>query len=124
MTNYSKSMNNVMKSAIENFYKKNTCVSQLNKIQFTQNVFEVVHARQMEEMHSTIAVIDECVLADHARYLQVPADMWFEWTPEMRKDYVPGIRKLPVNDIFKQKDVPWPLFESSHVPTKQQNFGR
>ena len=116
MTNNSKSMNNVMKSAIENFYKQNPCVSQLNKIQFTENVFEVVHAHQMEEMHSTIAgVSDEYVLADHARYLQVPADMWFEWTPEMRKDYVLGIRKLPVNDVFKQKDVPWP---------KQQNFGR
>ena len=61
----------------------------------------------MEEMHSTIAgVSDEYVLADHARYLPVPADMWFEWTPEMRKDYALGIRKLPVNDVFKQKDVP------------------
>ena len=59
MTNYSKSMNNVMKSAIENFYKKNTCVSQLNKIQFTQNVFEVVHAHQMEEMHSTIVGVSD-----------------------------------------------------------------
>ena len=109
MTNNSKSMNNVMKSAIENFYKQNPCVSQLNKIQFTQNVFEVVHAHQIKEMHSTIAgVSDEYVLADHARYLQVPVDMWFEWTPEMRKDYVLGIRKLPVNDVFKQKDVPWP----------------
>ena len=107
MTNNSKSMNNVMKSAIENFYKQNPCVSQLNKIQFTQNVFEVVHAHQIKEMHSTIAgVSDEYVLADHARYLQVPVDMWFEWTPEMRKDYVLGIRKLPVNDVFKQKDVP------------------
>ena len=33
----------------------------------------------------------------------------------MRKDYVLGIQKLPVNEVFKQKDVPWPLFESSRA---------
>ena len=60
-------------------------------------------------------VSDEYVLADHARYLKVPADVWLEWTPEMRKDYVLGIQKLLVNDVFKQKDVPWPSFESSRV---------
>ena len=31
----------------------------------------------------------------------------------MRKDYVLGIKKLSINDVFKQKDVPWPSFESS-----------
>ena len=30
----------------------------------------------------------------------------------MRKDYVLGIQKLSINDIFQQKDVPWPSFES------------
>ena len=58
----------------------------LNKIQFTQNVFahaqnvfEVAHAHQTQEMHSVVAGIsDEYVLADNAGYLQVPADMWFE----------------------------------------------
>lgn len=64
-------------------------------------------------MHSAIAgVSDEYALADHARYLQVPADVWFEWTPEMRKGYVLGIQKLSINDVFKQKDEPWPSFES------------
>ena len=49
-------------------------------------------------------------------YHQVPADVWFEWTPEMRKDYVLGIQKLSmINDVFKQKDVPWPSFESSRA---------
>lgn len=38
-------MNNVMKSAKETFLKQNPCVWQLSKIQFTQNVFEVVHRR-------------------------------------------------------------------------------
>lgn len=70
----------------------------------------------MEEIHSAIAgVSDENVLADHTRYLQVPADVWLEWTPETRKDYILGIQKLPVNNIFKQKNVPWPLFESSRA---------
>ena len=45
-------------------------------IKFTQNVFEVFNAHQMEEMHSAIAgVSEEYALADHARYLQVPADV-------------------------------------------------
>lgn len=67
-------------------------------------------------MHSAIVgVSDEYVLADHTRYLQVLADVWFEWTPEMRKDYVLGIQKLPVYNVFKQKDVPWPSFESSRA---------
>lgn len=30
----------------------------------------------------------------------------------MRKDYVLAIQKLSINDIFQQKDVPWPSFES------------
>ena len=109
--NNSESMNNVMKSAKENFLKqKPLCLA---AEQFTQNVFKVVYAHQMEEMHSAIAgVSDEYALADHARYLQVPADVWFEWTPEMRKDYVLGIQKLSINDVFKQKDEPWPSFES------------
>ena len=30
----------------------------------------------------------------------------------MRKDYVLSIQKLSINDVFKQKDEPWPSFES------------
>jgi len=75
-SNNSESMNNVMRSAKETFLKENPCISQLNKIQFTRNVFEVVHAHQMEELHSAIAGLsDEYILADHATYLQVPADV-------------------------------------------------
>ena len=33
----------------------------------------------------------------------------------MRKDYILGIQKLPVNNVFKQKGVPWPSFESSRA---------
>lgn len=58
-TNNSESMNNVMRSAKDTFLKQNPCVSQLNKIQFTQNVIEVVHAHQMEEMHSAIAGVSD-----------------------------------------------------------------
>ena len=54
-TNNSESINNIMRSAEETFLKENPCISQLKKIQFTQNVFEVVHAHQMEELHSAIA---------------------------------------------------------------------
>lgn len=115
-SNNSESMNNVMRSAKETFLKENPCISQLNKIQFTQNVFEVVHAHQMEELHSAIAGLsDEYILADHASYLQVPADVWFEWTPQMRQEYVRGVQKLSIEDVFKQKDVPWPNLEPPDI---------
>ena len=48
-TNNSESMNNVTRAAKETYLKGNPCVSQLNKFQFTKNVFEVVYAHQMEE---------------------------------------------------------------------------
>ena len=55
-TDNSESINSIMRSARETFLKENPCISQLNKIQFTQNVFEDVHyANQMEELHSAIA---------------------------------------------------------------------
>ena len=90
------------------------------EIQFTQNVFEVVHANQMEELHSAIAGLsDVYITADHARYLQVPADVWFEWTPMMREKYVLGVQKLSVADAFKQKDVPWREVESADINTTE-----
>ena len=117
-TNCSESMNNVMRSAKETFLKANPCISQLNKIQFTQNVFEVVHASQMEELHSAIAGLsDQYILAT---YLQVPADVWFEWTPQMREGYVRRIQQLSLEDIFKQKDVPWPVMEFSGIDQRKE----
>ena len=74
----------------------------------------------MEELHSAIAGLsDVYILADHARYLQVPADVWFEWTPMMRERYVFGVQKLSVEDVFKQKDVPWPVVESADNHTTE-----
>ena len=58
-TNNSESMNNVMRAAKETYLKGNPCVSQLNKFQFTKNVFEVVHAHQMEDLHSAIAGLSD-----------------------------------------------------------------
>ena len=109
-------MNNVMRSAKETFLKENPCISQLKKIQFTRNVFEVVHAHQMEELHSAIAGLsDEYILADHATYLQVRADVLFEWTPQMREEYIRGVQKLSIEEMFKEKDVPWPTLETSGI---------
>ena len=58
-TNNSESMNNVMRAAKETYLKGNPCVSQMNKFQFTKNVFEVVHAHQMEDLHSAIAGLSD-----------------------------------------------------------------
>ena len=109
-----------MKSAKETFLKENPYISQLSMIQFTQNVFEVLHAYQMEELHSAIAGLsDVYILADHARYLQVPADGWFDWSPKLREKYVFEVQKLSVGDVFKQKDVPCPVVESADIDTTE-----
>ena len=74
----------------------------------------------MEELHPAIAGLsDVCILADHARYLQMPADMWFEWSPKMREKHVFGVQKLSVEDVFKQKDVPWPVVESADIDSTE-----
>ena len=45
-----------------------TPVTQLSKLQFTKNVFQVIHANQIEELQSAIAgASDAYVLADYAR---------------------------------------------------------
>ena len=118
--NNSESMNNVMRSAKETYLNGNPCVSQLNKFQFTKNVFEVVHAHQMEEPLSAIAWLsDNYILADYASYLKVPADIWFEWTPKMRETYVLGVQKLSLQDVYKQKDVPWPVLEPTDIDSAE-----
>ena len=48
-----------MRSAKETFLKENPCTSQLKKIQFTQSVLKVVHAHQMEELHSANARLND-----------------------------------------------------------------
>ena len=67
-TNCSESMNHVMKVAKDAFLRENPCVTQLSKLQFTKNVFQVIHANQIEELQSAIAgASDAYVLADYAR---------------------------------------------------------
>ena len=111
-TNCSESMNHVMKAAKDAFLKENPCIPHLSKLQFTKHVFEVIHAHQMEELQSAVAgVSDDYVLADYARYLQVPADVWFEWSASMRQEYMRKFQKLSIEDVFKGKEIPWPTTE-------------
>ena len=72
-TNCSESMNHVMKAAKNDFLKKNG-TEHLTKLQLTRHVFEAIHSHQTEEFLSALAgVSNEYVLADHSKYLQVPA---------------------------------------------------
>ena len=107
-TNISESMNHVMKASKNDFLKKSGTVH-LTKLQFTRHVFQAIHNHQNEEFLSAVAgVSDEYVLADHSKYLQVPADVWFEWSPQMRNEFIGNVLKLSMEDIFQQKDVSWP----------------
>lgn len=108
----------MVRSVKETFFKENPWITQLKEIQFAQNVFEVVYAHQIEELHSAIAGLsDVCILADHATYtyLQMPADAWFECSPKVKEKYVFGVQKRSVEDVLKQKDVPWPVVESADI---------
>ena len=74
----------------------------------------------MKELHSAIAGLsDVYILADHAGYLQVRMDAWFEWTPKIRGNNVFGVQKLSVKDVFRQRDVPWPVVESAGIDTTE-----
>ncbi|PFX32654.1 Serine/threonine-protein kinase SSN3 [Stylophora pistillata] len=107
-TNCSESMNNLMKAA-KNIFTKETGTTHLTKLQFIRHVFEAIHDHQVEEFQSAVAgVSDEYVLADHSKYLQVPAVLWFDWSPQTRNKYIGNIQRLPMEDISQQKDVPWP----------------
>lgn len=37
----------------------------------------------------------------------------------MREKYVVGVQKLSVEDVFKQKDVPWLVTESAYIDTTE-----
>ena len=78
----------------------------------------------MEELHSAIAGLsDDYILADHASYLQVPADIWFEWTPKMRETYVLGVQKLSLQDVYNQKDVLWLELETIDIDAEFRHLG-
>ena len=38
---------------------------------------------------------------------------------KMREKHVFGVQKLSVEDVFKQKDVPWPVVESADIDTTE-----
>ena len=79
-----------------------------------------MHTRWMIELHSAIAGLsDVYVLADHARCLQVPVDLWFERTTKMREKYIFRGQKLSVEGVSKKKDVPWPVVESADIDTTE-----
>ena len=66
-------------------------------------MFEAIHDHQTEELQAAVAgVSEEYELAD-CRYLQVPADIWFEWSPDMRKNNFQHLQKLSVEEISQQK---------------------
>ena len=71
-------------------------------------MFEAIHNHQVEEFQSGVAGVSDEFLADHSKYLQVPADVWFDWSPQRRNKYIENIQKLSKEDKFQQKDVPWP----------------
>ena len=101
-----------MKAAKNDFLKKSG-TADLTKVQFTVHVFEAIHRHQTEEFLSAVAgVSDEYALADHSQYLQVPADVWFEWSPQMRNEYFGKVLSLSMEEIFQHKDVPWPSFNN------------
>ena len=105
-------MNHVLKAAKNDLFKKSGTAN-LTKLQFTVHVFEAIHRHQTEEFQSAVAgVSDEYAVADHSQYLQVPADVWFEWSPQMRNEYFGKVLSSSMEEIFHHKDVPWPSFNN------------
>ena len=115
-TNTSESMNKIMKTARDAFLRKNPCFSHLNKMQFTKHVFQAIHNDEREEFKSAVAGVSDLYdLSKEASYLQIPTDIWFTWTPEMREKYINQVDRLTMGEILQQKDVQWPEMEDPKV---------
>ena len=82
-TNASESMKNSMKAERNSFLRHNPGVSKLSKLQCTRRIFESIHEREQEELKMAIAGLsEEYELSSHAKHLQVPVDVWFEWNAQ------------------------------------------
>ena len=100
-TSASESMNNVMKAERNSFLRHNPGVSKLSKLQFTRHVFESIHERQQEEVKMTIAGLsEEYELSSHAKYLQVPVDVWFDWNEQEQRTYIRKVNDLSAEEIL------------------------
>lgn len=98
-------MNNVMKAARKNFLKQSG-TTHLSKLEFTRHMFEAVLDHQKEEMQTVVAgESNEYELADCSKYFQIPADIWFEWSPETRTNHIDQLQKLSIDNIFQHKEV-------------------
>lgn len=113
-TNASESMNKIMKCKRDAFLQENPHISRMNKLQFTQHIFECIHQHQIEELCVSITGLSqEYELADFASYLQVPPDVWYEWHEKDRKEYLQNLHKLSMEDMFSCKEIPWPKYENA-----------
>ena len=48
----------------------------------------------------------------------MPADVWFEWSSKITEKSL-VYKKLSVEDVFKQKNVPWPVVESADIDSTE-----
>lgn len=116
-TNISESVNHIMKSERDAFLKQNPAVTQMNKLQFTQHIFETIHKRQREDFFSTLAGVGhEFHLAEHVRYVGIAPDVWFDWPSSSRQQYIRNVDKLSMEDMFKEREVDWPTLSYKAQP--------
>ena len=96
-------------------------MSKLSKLQFTRHVFESIHERQQEEVKMTIAGLsEEYELSSHAKYLQVPVDVWFDWNEQERRTYIRKVNDLSAEEILSRKEVPWPKDENRAMQSEAE----
>ena len=105
-TNGSEAVNKVLLQTKESYFreKKKPETTQLSKLEFTKNIFEEVHWKQLEK--PTMAVIglsDQYELSKIAAHLAVPAEVWFEWSVAQRKEYIASSTRCQSTTLFPKK---------------------
>lgn len=104
----SESMNNEMSQAKTDFLNFNNKgkTENLSKLEFTKQVFEEIHERQMRELKLALCGLsEEYQLEKTVKHLAVSVDTWFDWSKHQREDYVAKFNAMSVDDALQGKEI-------------------
>lgn len=80
--------------------------AQLSKLQFTRHIFEELHHKQQEELKlAVIGLSDKYQLSKLSSHLAVPPDVWFDWSENVRKEYIRKFNLMSVDEALRKKTI-------------------
>ncbi len=104
-TNQSESINNMLTRQTEAVTGKVKKGNQ-TKLEFVRDSWFAILANQEHEIQLALCgQSEEFQLTEQARYLEVDAGVWFDWSPKQRLEYTKKFGELTVQDIFAGKEI-------------------